>query len=308
MPEVTLIYNPHAGLLDLVTPDQLIDALRQAGYEAVYEPTERERDLDQALADLGDVVVAAGGDGTVRAIATRLLDRDVALAIVPMETANNIAHTLGIARQPLEAVAGLANPRRFRYDVGHVKAPWGEDYFLETFGVGFFAEVALHYGSDGERTLPQAVAAIGESLMTYQSYSLRISLDGRDLSGDYAALEVFNIPVLGPRLELVPKADPGDGQLEVLCIGPEDRMQFLRAITGRLVNGVDEPPAMEVLSGRRLTLAYRGVAAHVDAKARPPVAGSPSQELPDEVDIELTVSLIPGAVQFLLPQPERSVQ
>jgi diacylglycerol kinase family enzyme len=96
MMDATLIYNPNAGRLDLVTPRQLEAGLGEAGYAVEYTPTKEVADLDAALADPGEVVVAAGGDGTVRAAALRLIDREMSLAIVPMGTANNIARTLGI--------------------------------------------------------------------------------------------------------------------------------------------------------------------------------------------------------------------
>jgi diacylglycerol kinase (ATP) len=203
MTEATLIYNPNAGLLDLATPRQLEEGLREAGYTVEYRPTESVEDLDAALERPGEVVVTAGGDGTLRAAALRLLHRDVSLAIVPMGTANNIAHTLGIEGSPLEIVAGLENPRRYEFDVGHLDAPWGEDYFLELFGLGFFAHAVARYGPEEERTIPRAFWAIAEALADFQSHRLHMTLDGQSFSGDYLVVTLFNTPLLGPRLELV---------------------------------------------------------------------------------------------------------
>jgi hypothetical protein len=50
MTEATLIYNPNAGLLDLVTPRQLEEGLRGTGYVVEYRPTETVEDLDDAEA------------------------------------------------------------------------------------------------------------------------------------------------------------------------------------------------------------------------------------------------------------------
>ncbi len=306
MTQATLIYNPNAGWLDLVTPRQLERGLREAGYAVEYRPTERVEDLDAALAHPGEVVVAAGGDGTVRAAALRLIDREVSMAIVPMGTANNIARTLGIEGRPMDVVAGLEDPRPYEFDVGHLEAPWGEDYFLETFGLGFFAHAVACYGPEEERTLPRAFWAVAEALVDYRSHSLRMTFDGQDLSGDYLMVSLLNIPLLGPRVELVPQADPGDGAFELLCIGEGDRAALLRGVTGLLSDGLTLPPGVKLRRGKRLQVAWDGFPVHVDAEARP--RGMP---WPDERDRTagstaaesgtLTVEVRPGALRLLLP-------
>ncbi|MGH2404324.1 MAG: diacylglycerol/lipid kinase family protein, partial [bacterium] len=91
-----LVYNPGAGRAGGLTVDDLLRALADAGFTPVHDPTATEADLDRLLENPVDLVVAAGGDGTVRAVATRLIGRDIPLAIVPLGTANNVAAALGV--------------------------------------------------------------------------------------------------------------------------------------------------------------------------------------------------------------------
>ena len=303
MTEATLIYNPNAGWLDLVTPRQLEKGLQEAGYAVEYRPTEKVEDLDAALAHPGEVVVVAGGDGTVRAAALRLIDRQVSIAIVPMGTANNIARTLGIEGSALKVVAGLDKPRSYDFDVGCVEAPWGKDYFLETFGLGFFAHAVACYGSQEERTLPKAFWAVAEALVDYRTHALRMTFDGQDLSGDYLIVNLFNTPLLGPRLELIHQADPGDGALDLLCIGETDRAVLLRSLTGLLSDGTELPSEVNVRRGKRLQVAWDGFPVHVDAESRPQDVVCPGEEGPE--GWTLTVEVRSGALRFLLPRLEQ---
>ena len=304
MTTATLIYNPNAGWLDLVTPNQIKAGLEQAGYDVFYTPTEKVEDLDNALAHLGEVVVVAGGDGTVRATALRLLDRDVSLAILPMGTANNIARTLGLGGPILPLVAGLADPRPYAFDVGYVEGPWGEDYFLEVCGMGFFAHAVAVFGPQEDRSWPKAFWAVAEALLDYHSHQLKMTFDDRDISGDYVIVNVFNTPFLGPNLELLHEADPGDGDLDLLCIAEGDQADFVRSLTGLLTGGEDVPLDVEMKRGKKLEIVWDGFPIHVDSELRPrgmawPVGKDPSR-LSGKGEM-ITIGVRPGALQILLP-------
>jgi diacylglycerol kinase family enzyme len=302
----TLIFNPNSGLVNLVTPRQLEEALRAAGYAVDYQPTSGEEDLDEVLEDVEGLVVAAGGDGTVRPIALRLIDRDVKLSILPMGRANNIARSLGIQGNPLAIVDGLRDPRHRRFDVGSVCCPWGEEHFLETFGLGFFADTVAHLEPGEERSLPRVAAALAETLAEYESRPIRMTVDGEDLSGDYTVVEVFNTPQLGPRLQLAPEANPCDGQLHVLRIREGTRAELLGALTSLLIDGVEAPPSVSLIQGKEINIVWDGFPIHVDARQRPLVEEADRRlnsaaESPQERRSMLQVRVLTGAVDLLLP-------
>jgi diacylglycerol kinase family enzyme len=254
------------------------------------------------LADVEGLVVAAGGDGTVRPIALRLIDRDVKLSILPMGRANNIARTLGIQGNPLDLVDGLRDPRHCRFDVGSVCCPWGEEHFLETFGLGFFADTVAHLEPGEERSLPRVTAALAETLAEYESRSVRMTVDGEDLSGDYTVVEVFNTPQLGPRLQLAPEADPSDGQLHVLRIREGNRAELLASLTSLLIDGVEAPPSASLVKGEEIDIVWDGFPIHVDARQRPRQEETEAHAVsPHERRSTLQVRVLAGALDLLLP-------
>ena len=226
----TLIHNPTAGT-DQPTTEELTGWLRAAGYDVRYASSKRKAYLE-ALEDPGDLIVIAGGDGTVTKVATRMVGRDVPLAIVPLGTSNNIATTLGIAGAPERVVRALPAAVARRLDVGVANAPWGTFRFVESAGVGLFGAMLEHAERREELRAPHEPATIDfaqrargarEVLARQQARFHRLEADGVDLSGDYLLVAAMNIRRIGVTLELAPEADPADGRLDLVLLREEDR-------------------------------------------------------------------------------------
>jgi hypothetical protein len=101
---VVLIHDPSAGDEDHPAPD-LVRRIEDGGHEVVADVAGRKA-LRDALGAPCDLVVAAGGDGTVNAAAQVLAGTGVPLTVIPLGTANNIAATLGCAGDAAELIAG----------------------------------------------------------------------------------------------------------------------------------------------------------------------------------------------------------
>jgi diacylglycerol kinase family enzyme len=306
-----LIYNPNSGGNANTEPETFAQALKEAGFEPIYKATSSEDDLDSILVNVQGLVVVAGGDGSVRAVATRLLGKDIPIAILPMGTANNIGRTLGISGSPLEIIAGLRDPRRCFFDVGHVRSPWGEDYFLEAFGYGLFADTLEAYEPEKGKSVIRSIQAITKTIRDFRPRHCRLVLDGKNISGNYLLVEAFNTPAMGPRLKLAPDADPGDGLLDVVRIDKAYQEGYLRFLTSMLNGEIGELPHVEVCRGRQLKIAWKGFPFHVDAEVRPeraarspsvsPARGARTTHPSLGQSIVVEVNLIPGAIEFWLP-------
>lgn len=310
-----LIFNPNSGSISQigVNPEALVSALEAAGFEPVYEATSREEDLDPLLKDVEGLLVVVGGDGTVRAAATRVLGRDIPLAIIPAGTSNNIAATLGIKSQaPLEIIAGLAEPLKRPFDVGSVRSPWGQDYFLEFFGYGLYADSLFYYEPEKGKSLTRSISALVQILRNRRPYPCQVSLDGQDISDDYLLFEVINTRWTGPSVKLAPDASPGDGLFEVLRICEANRDGLLDYISGLLTEDLEELPSVEVSRGRHLEIRCdAGFPFHVDAEVRPQTreqaaaqeeAEGAHQEYP-RTEGPVIVDVLPSALEIWLPRP-----
>jgi diacylglycerol kinase family enzyme len=303
----TLIFNPAARGSGVTTPEELLDALANVGLEAKHRPTKTEADLDRLRRDISGPIIVVGGDGAFRAVATRVLDKDVTLTVIPTGTANNIARTLGIIGKPTEIIAGLSDRRELALDVGRVRTPWGQDFFLEGAGFGLFAETLAEYDPSEGKSILRAIKALTETLMTRRPRHFQLLLDGRNISGEYMMVEALNTTAIGFRLKLAPDARPSDGLLDVVRIREEQRPALLKYATAMLREELEELPAVEVDRGRRLTIAWDGFPMHVDGIVRnAPTEVSEAAVAPPTTDVEpaeslVAVEILPAALKLWLP-------
>jgi diacylglycerol kinase (ATP) len=166
-------------------------------------------DIDEALKKSADLIVVAGGDGTITEVVTKMSDRSLPVALLPLGTANNIARSLGIAGTPQELVETWKIENTHPLDVCSVKGSWGRSRFLEGFGVGVFAEFLKAAAKDektkGANNLRKGRALLAKKLKTIEPLKIAVTVDGKALNGKFLGVEVMNIPFSGPGLPLARK-------------------------------------------------------------------------------------------------------
>jgi len=267
----TLIHNAHAAGRFRLSTGRILELLRDSGYDAEYAPTETEADLKAALKDPGDLVVAAGGDGTVRGVALALARRPgggVPLAVIPLGTANNIARTLGLTDTTETLLRGLSTPRPQPFDLGLIRAPWGEARFLEAFGVGLFARGMKHYDPGGGKSLFRALRAALRALTQGEAAEVRLELDGVDHSGRYLMVELMNTAAMGLRLRLAPGANPGDGLLDLVLVREDEGVGTHSYLVELAAGELETLPSVTVTRGRHLKMQWDGLPLHFDEEVR----------------------------------------
>lgn len=283
-----LIHHKGAGVGG-VAASALAKALREAGWKVRCLPR-KKADGKKIASAKADLIVAAGGDGTVARVMTLLPDRSTPLAIIPTGTANDIAVSLGITGEPEALIAGWDPDRRRRIDIGNAHGPWGRAPFAEGVGFGAFAESlrrAPHV--DGDEKLAAGRAAFDQALAEAEPLPLEIELDGKKMRGGFLFVEAMNMPVTGPRLRLAPEAEPGDGRLHLSWL-PAVRRAAMR---DWLADGGKGDAPVEQASGREAVVRGGGVMIRIDDESR---------WLEEEAEIRLRLEGAP--VQILAP-PEK---
>lgn len=204
------------------------------------------RELARAAAAEGfDMVVAAGGDGTVNEVVNGLAEAAAkgegraCLGVLPLGTGNDLVRLLGLPADPEEAVAALRRGACRRLDLGEIRAGGEGRFFLNVAAGGFSGEVDKALTPEIKRSWgPLAyLRAATEALSELDVYEVRIRFDGEE-TVELPALNVVvaNGRFAGGGLPIAPRAHPGDGLLEVVVI-PEMPLTSMVALAPRVLAG-----------------------------------------------------------------------
>jgi diacylglycerol kinase (ATP) len=271
---IMLIHNPKAGD-GRHNKKLLMAALAKSGHQVTYQSTKKSG-YKKAFKKPIDLVLAAGGDGTIEKIASRLVDSGIPLTVLPLGTANNLARSLGFAASAREIIARLQSGKKRAFDVGLARGPWGKRFFFEGAGGGLFADyVRAAKGANHKnkqlskkQEMTRHVSLMREMLHHYPARKWKIEMDGEDISDRYILWEAQNIRRIGPALSLAGRASSKDGRLDLICVGERDRSALMEYLGARLA-GQKTKPSLPIRRFRKLRIYARKSTIHIDDRFWP---------------------------------------
>jgi lipid kinase YegS len=195
---------------------------RAVGHSIEVRVTREKGDARRFVAERGevDLLIAAGGDGTLNEVVHGLMDFSTVprpiLGVVPLGTANDFAIGCGIPRDPEEALALCMAGEGVPIDVGKANEHW----FLNAASVGFGAEVTTTTPPELKRLLgPAAYTVMGAILaINVHQYHGRLTLPDREITGSGPVAIVGNGRQTGGSVQVAPRARIDDGLLDVLVV------------------------------------------------------------------------------------------
>jgi diacylglycerol kinase (ATP) len=216
-PRIVLVRNPTSGSADGAEDGALIEALGGSGRVTpiVADTEELGREVE-AAAIQADLVVAAGGDGTLHATLHALGDAtgEVRLGVIPMGTGNDFATALGMPSDPIEAARSLLDGRDREIDVAVAEGADGSTHRFLNASIGGFP-VAVDDAVSGrlKRALGAAAYTVAAAKVATDLPRFTVTIDGYVVE-DCIAAGVGNGPTVGGGIPMWPDADPGDGLLD----------------------------------------------------------------------------------------------
>lgn len=188
-----------------------------------------------------DLIVAAGGDGTVATAAGIAASTSAALAILPMGTANNIASSLGVAASASELISSWTTARRVPFDLGHARAGSKRWLVVEGAGGGLvpagIARAQDNQQQHGKLAPADEIAAalriFRDTLAQLEPRPWTFMVDDRRISDAFLLVEVLNIRSIGPNLIFAPDATPTDGYFDVVIAQETHREELLTYLDRR---------------------------------------------------------------------------
>jgi diacylglycerol kinase family enzyme len=296
-----LIYNPHAGKL-VRTGAALLDeahaALVSAGITVELWPTLGPRTASvlarKAVEEGCDLVVAAGGDGTINEVAEGLIGSSVPLAILPAGTANVLAMETGIPASLPQAAAGLEGCTPCRIAAGRVDASGGEPrHFLLMAGAGLDAHIVYHLDAAlKSRTGKFAYWVGGFKVIGRELPEFTVTVDGRAYTCSFALIS--RVRNYGGDLQIACKTSLLDDCFEVVLFEGTKAYRYLKYLAGVAARRLEGMRGVSVLRSTAVELSCPG-----DSRIYVQIDGEFAGRLPARIELirdALTVLLPPAYV------------
>lgn len=257
------------------------------------------RELALSAIEAGaELLVAAGGDGTLSEVAGAIIEskQPVRLGVFPIGTGNDFARTLGVWGNPQKAIDAVFDGHSRRVDAGIIECNGHEQTFINVAGCGFDSLVARRINGWGQRKAMRHVRglnayllAVATELMSYSAFDLKIHLDGELLETPAVLCAVANAKSYGGGMKVCPDAELSDGFFDVCIIGNATRSEFLRAFPGVFAGKHTTHPKVTIRRCRSV---------RVETRQKVPVLSD------GEVlgTAPFACRLLPNALDFCIPQ------
>jgi YegS/Rv2252/BmrU family lipid kinase len=218
-----IILNPNAGQGRLQKQwDQVLEGLNNGFTDVkVYETNEPGDGAVyvKKLQHEADVIIAAGGDGTVHEVAEAIaaLEGQIpAFGILPGGTCNDFSRALGMNQDPVIAAQQLSQKQMRHIDIGE----FGGEYFTNFWGIGLITHVSESIDPNTKDKFGRLsyYLSAAKSLQTWEPFDLKVQSEEFSFEGEAAMFLAVNGPFTGGIKPFFPNTDLQDGKLDCLII------------------------------------------------------------------------------------------
>lgn len=239
-----IIYNPSSGreLVKRELPD-IMEVYENAGYETsafqtTPEPLSAQKEAARCCEDGFDLIVAAGGDGTIHEVINGIAEKEhrPTVAVIPAGTTNDYARVLQIPRNNLVKAAQLIEKKESIFmDIGKVETESSSDYFVNIGAMGNLVSVTFE-------VTPQLKTMFGylayvvkgaELLPGVRAVPVQIDYEGGSYEGDATLVFIALTSTVGGFNNIVPNTVLGDGKFSLIIVkkaNPFELMQLARKL------------------------------------------------------------------------------
>lgn len=314
MRKAALLYNPDSGgsAKRMKRLEAALAVLRAAGVDAelvASESRDRAAELTrQAIAAGCDTIFACGGDGTMHNIAQALANTSVALAVLPMGTANALAHDLGLPGNLVAAAKILLDATPRRIALGHVKyidlhGLSNSRYFVITAGVGVDAHLfyKLLTGTKQRMGMAAYYAKAWHMWFTYAMTRFRASYCDIESpeSKNTSLTELLAVRIRefgGVVRELAPGASLERNDMRLILCQTNRRLWYLAYVTRGMLRRGWRVPGIDLVHSKKVSCEYQQALQGKDSRIYVEADGELLGTLPAEITV------VPDALTLLMPR------
>ena len=310
MRKTVLLFNPLAGSRQerrRKDIESVLAVLRENGVEVVAEPTrgagESAAQALQAVKQGCDTVFACGGDGTIHDILQGLIGTNAALGIIPLGTANVVAHDLAIPRSPAAAAQFALSAQQRKAAVGKIEyidlsGKNSERFFLAALGIGADAHVFYKLNATMKNRLGMGAYYVRAAhlWLTHEMESFEVAFaDERDNNtfDDVSQLLAVRIKNFGGVLrEFAPGASLDRNNLRLVLFRTRSRIAYMRYITRCLIGAKYDVKGIEYAYATSVRCRSLESSSRIFVEADGELLGT----------LPARISILPDAVTLLVPK------
>jgi diacylglycerol kinase (ATP) len=259
---MVIVFNPVAGRRRATLLWRVLDILVANGVRLDLAETHRAGHAEALARDAAQrgerMVVAAGGDGTIAEVANGLMGSPTRLGVIPLGTANVLAHELGLPFAPKAVAAALAFGRTCTLWPGQANGRSGTRLFVQMLGVGFDAQVVHNVPFPLKKLLGKGAYVLQSmrELTRYGFPTIRMRID--DTETEAASVIISKGRLYGGSFRLTTDAVPADPGFSVVlfdCSGPAAAILYGAALP---MNLLGRAPGVRHVRAQRIDFLHNG--------------------------------------------------
>ncbi|WP_346854099.1 YegS/Rv2252/BmrU family lipid kinase [uncultured Draconibacterium sp.] len=208
------LLNPNSGKRN---SQKIIARLQKADKNVNFIICKSKNELSQLFASIDKkykVLVICGGDGTINSILPYTKNSNLIFAVWPNGSGNGFAREMGFSNKIEKLFASIKKGATKKIDVIKIN----DSYFCNVAGVGFDSYIADKFDKNGKRGLITYVIETIKALFSYPQIYAEIKADENVFTDRFFMICLANTRQFGNNIIIAPKANPGDGLIDLVCI------------------------------------------------------------------------------------------
>lgn len=212
---------------------------------------------ERAASSDADCVIAAGGDGTIRAVAEAVCATNKPLAVLPVGTLNHFARDLGMPADLDEALRVIATAVPRRIDIGTVNGR----VFVNNSSIGIYSRMVLLRDAQHPRSRWGKFLAMTRAffrvLRRFPQFTAAMRIEGETVTRTTPLILLSNNPYESGWPQLVRRHQLNGGRLGIYVVRCASRFDLLRCVFRALRQRLDRVDSIERLLAPEITIATR---------------------------------------------------